>query len=101
VSFPCSVAGIATLAGIGARVLTSRGDDLTDSDDEMRVAMRQIAGVFSQLKKTRLVKKLAAAPLAPTCGWPQGGRSERLCRRWRRTTPRCLRRLSWRNDCAE
>ena len=40
-------AGIATLlAGLGVRVLTSRGDDLTDFDDEMRVAMRQIAGVF-------------------------------------------------------
>jgi hypothetical protein len=49
------------LAGIGVRVLTSRGDDLTDSDDEMRVAMRQIAGVFSQLEKTRLVKKLVGA----------------------------------------
>ena len=54
-------AGIATLAGIGVRVTPSRGDDLTDSDDEMRVAMRQIAGVFSQLEKTRLVKKLRAA----------------------------------------
>jgi DNA invertase Pin-like site-specific DNA recombinase len=54
-------AGIATLAGLGVRVVTSRGDDLTDSDDEMRVAMRQIAGVFSQLEKTRLVKKLKAA----------------------------------------
>jgi DNA invertase Pin-like site-specific DNA recombinase len=54
-------AGIATLAGLGVRILTSRGDDLTDSDDEMRVAMRQIAGVFSQLEKTRLVKKLRAA----------------------------------------
>src|SRR5262245_14335577 len=54
-------AGIASLAGLGVRVLTSRGDDLTDSDDEMRVAMRQIAGVFSQLEKTRLVKKLAGA----------------------------------------
>jgi DNA invertase Pin-like site-specific DNA recombinase len=54
-------AEIATLAGLGVRVLTSRGDDLTDSDDEMRVAMRQIAGVFSQLEKTRLVKKLSAA----------------------------------------
>jgi DNA invertase Pin-like site-specific DNA recombinase len=54
-------AGIATLAGIGVRVMTSRGDDLTDSDDEMRVAMRQTAGVFSQLEKTRLVKKLRAA----------------------------------------
>ena len=54
-------AGIATLAGIGVRVITSRGDDLTESDDEMRVAMRQIAGVFSQLEKTRLVKKLRSA----------------------------------------
>jgi DNA invertase Pin-like site-specific DNA recombinase len=54
-------AGIAMLVGLGVRVLTSRGDDLTDSDDEMRVAMRQIVGVFSQLEKTRLVKKLKAA----------------------------------------
>lgn len=54
-------AGIACLVSLGVRVLTSRGDDLTDSDDEMRVAMRQIAGVFSQLEKTRLVKKLKAA----------------------------------------
>jgi DNA invertase Pin-like site-specific DNA recombinase len=63
--FACTLmvqeAGIATLAGLGVRVLTSRGDDLTESDDEMRVAMRQIAGVFSQLEKTRLVKKLKAA----------------------------------------
>ena len=54
-------AGIALLVGLGVRVLTSRGDDLTDSDDEMRVAMRQIVGVFSQLEKTRLVKKLRKA----------------------------------------
>ena len=53
--------GIAVLAGLGVRVLTSRGDDLTDSADELRVAMRQIAGVFSQLEKTRLVNKLKAA----------------------------------------
>ena len=54
-------AGIALLVGLGVRVLTSRGDDLTESDDEMRVAMRQIVGVFSQLEKTRLVKKLRKA----------------------------------------
>lgn len=54
-------AGIAILVAMGVRVLTSRGDDLTESDDEMRVAMRQIAGVFSQLEKTRLVKKLKTA----------------------------------------
>ena len=51
-------AGIALLVGLGVRVLTATGDDLTDSDDEFRVAMRQIMGVFSQLEKTRLVKKL-------------------------------------------
>lgn len=49
------------LVGLGVRVLTAAGDDLTDSDDEFRVAMRQIMGVFSQLEKTRLVKKLKAA----------------------------------------
>ena len=54
-------AGIALLVGLGVRVLTASGDDLTDSDDEFRVAMRQMMGVFSQLEKTRLVKKLAAA----------------------------------------
>jgi hypothetical protein len=54
-------AGIAMLVGLGVRVMTSRGEDLTDSDDEMRVAMRLIVGVFSQLEKTRLVKKLKAA----------------------------------------
>ena len=37
------------------RVLTAAGDVLTDSDDEFRVAMREIMGVFSQLEKTRLV----------------------------------------------
>ena len=54
-------AGIALLVGLGVRVITASGDDLTDSDDEFRVAMRQMMGVFSQLEKTRLVKKLAAA----------------------------------------
>lgn len=54
-------AGIAMLVGLGVQVWTSRGDDLTDSTDEMRVAMRQIVGVFSQLEKTRLVKKLKVA----------------------------------------
>jgi DNA invertase Pin-like site-specific DNA recombinase len=54
-------AGIALLVSLGVRVLTANGDDLTDSDDEFRVAMRQIIGVFSQLERTRLVKKLKAA----------------------------------------
>lgn len=54
-------AGVALLVGFGVRVLTANGDDLTDSDDEFRVAMRQIMGVFSQLERTRLVKKLKVA----------------------------------------
>jgi DNA invertase Pin-like site-specific DNA recombinase len=40
-------AGISLLVGLGVRVLTAAGDDLIDSDDEFRVAMRQIMGVFS------------------------------------------------------
>lgn len=54
-------AGIALLVQLGVRVLTSHGDDLTDSDDEFRVAMRQVMGIFSQLERTRLVKKLKHA----------------------------------------
>jgi DNA invertase Pin-like site-specific DNA recombinase len=42
-------------------VLTSSGDDLTETDDPFKVAMRQIAGVFAQLEKSRLVAKLKAA----------------------------------------
>jgi DNA invertase Pin-like site-specific DNA recombinase len=53
--------GIAALQTLGVTVLASNGDDLTASDDEMRIAMRQIAGVFSQLEKSRLVGKLRAA----------------------------------------
>lgn len=53
--------GIAALQALGVTVLASNGDDLTASDDDMRIAMRQIAGVFSQLEKSRLVGKLRAA----------------------------------------
>lgn len=43
------------------RVVTTSGDDLTETDDEMKIAMRQIAITFAQLEKTRLVKKLRSA----------------------------------------
>lgn len=68
-------AGIATLAGLGVRVITCRGDDLTDSDDEMRVAMRQIVGAMMQLEKTRLVKRLAGARQRKRAeqGWCEAG----------------------------
>jgi len=54
-------AGILALVERGVRVLTSSGDDLTETDDPYKIAMRQIAGVFAQLEKARLVSKLRAA----------------------------------------
>ena len=53
--------GILALIKRNVRVLTSSGDDLTDSSDPSRVMMRQIAGSFAQYEKTRLVAKLRAA----------------------------------------
>ncbi|PDV86267.1 serine recombinase [Rhizobium sp. H4] len=53
--------GILALIARGVTVLTSAGDDLTNTDDEFKVAMRQIAGTFAQLEKARLVRKLKAA----------------------------------------
>lgn len=54
-------AGIIALIERGVRVLTASGDDLTATEDPFKVAMRQIAGVFAQLEKARLVGKLKAA----------------------------------------
>lgn len=54
-------AGIIALIERGVRVLTSSGDDLTATEDPFKVAMRQIAGVFAQLEKARLVGKLKVA----------------------------------------
>src|SRR5215210_5712327 len=53
--------GVLALIGRGVRVLTASGDDLTNTDDPFKVAMRQIAGAFAQLEKARLVGKLKAA----------------------------------------
>ena len=53
--------GVVALIKLGMSVLTATGDDLTNTDDPMKVAMRQIAGAFSQLEKARLVAKLKAA----------------------------------------
>lgn len=53
--------GIGVLIKLGMRVLTANGDDLTETNDHMKVAMRQIAGTFAQLEKARLVAKLKAA----------------------------------------
>jgi len=53
--------GIGVLVKLGMRVITANGDDLTNTDDPMKVARRQIAGAFSQLEKARLVAKLRVA----------------------------------------
>ena len=53
--------GIVALIKLGMKVLTANGDDLTVTDDHMKVAMRQIAGAFAQLEKARLVVKLRQA----------------------------------------
>jgi DNA invertase Pin-like site-specific DNA recombinase len=53
--------GIILLKSRGVSLLTAAGEDLTNTDDEMRVAFRQIAMAFAQLEKTRLVKKLRGA----------------------------------------
>ncbi len=53
--------GILSLVKRGVRVLTASGDDLTDTDDDMRVAIRQVMGAFAELEKKRLVKKLRGA----------------------------------------
>ena len=53
--------GILSLVKRDVRVLTASGDDLTDTEDEMRVALRQIMGAFAELEKKRLVKKLRGA----------------------------------------
>ena len=45
--------GLGVLIKLGMRVLTANGDDLTVTDDHMKVAMRQIAGTFAQLEKAR------------------------------------------------
>ncbi|MQX74642.1 recombinase family protein [Sinorhizobium meliloti] len=53
--------GILALIERGVTVLTSTGDDLCHTEDEFKIAMRQIAGTFAQLEKTRLVRKLRVA----------------------------------------
>ncbi len=50
--------GLALMIQRGVRVICANGDDLTVTDDPMRKAMRQIAGAFSELEKSRLVAKL-------------------------------------------
>ncbi len=54
-------AGLAMLTARDVRVLTASGDDMTASDDPMRIMLRQIIGAVMQAEKARLVAKLKAA----------------------------------------
>lgn len=100
-------AGIIALIERGVRVLTSSGDDLTETNDPFKIAMRQIAGVFAQLEKARLVSKLKAArdrmrstgvkvegrkSLAEVDVRDHGGRMIALAKKLRRRTPKGGRR---------
>jgi DNA invertase Pin-like site-specific DNA recombinase len=100
-------AGIIALIERGVRVLTAPGDDLTETDDPFKVAMRQIAGVFAQLEKARLVGKLKAArdrkratgvkvegrkSYAEIDARECGGRMIELARQLRRKSPKGARR---------
>lgn len=53
--------GIIALIKRGVTVMTAGDLNLTETDDPFKVAMRQIAGTFSQLEKARLVAKLRGA----------------------------------------
>ncbi|MCK0104386.1 recombinase family protein [Pseudohalocynthiibacter sp. F2068] len=60
-SMRASVLGEMLLKSRGVMVICANGEQLFDHEDEMRQAMSQIAMVFSELEKTRLVRKLAKA----------------------------------------
>lgn len=53
--------GILLLIKRGVTVFASNGENLTETEDAMKRAMRQIAGVFAELEKRRLVAKLKSA----------------------------------------
>ncbi len=53
--------GVLALKQRGVQVLTSTGDDLTETDDPSKVMVRQMMAAFAQFEKNRLVAKLAAA----------------------------------------
>jgi hypothetical protein len=56
-------------------VFTAAGDELTETDDPFKVAMRQIAGTFAQLEKARLVAKVARDRKRAATGKCEGRKS--------------------------
>jgi hypothetical protein len=70
---------VALLVKRGVRVLASNGDDLTETDDPMRIAMRQMQSVFVEAEKRRLVLKLKHARDAKRAATGRcGGRAPEL-----------------------
>lgn len=53
--------GVLLLVRRGVRLFTSSGQELSDESDPSKVAMRQMAGVFAQYEKAKLVEKLRGA----------------------------------------
>lgn len=53
--------GVLLMVSRGVRVLTSKGEELTDTSDPLRNMFRQIAGSFAEYEKARLVGKLRGA----------------------------------------
>lgn len=103
-------AGLAVLQRLGVRVVTSSGEDLTETDDPGRIAMRQMAGVFAEFEKNRLVHKLRGARdrASAAAGRRVEGRKATLvgmalaeARRLRRKNPKTGERRSLRDIAAE
>jgi uncharacterized sporulation protein YeaH/YhbH (DUF444 family) len=90
--------------------LSGSGEDLTETDDPYRIAMRQMGGVFAELEKSRLVHKLRVARerASAAAGHRVDGRKATLTgdvlalvRRLRRKNPRTGARRSLRDIAAE
>ena len=102
--------GILALVQRSVRVITAAGDDLTNTDDPFKVAMRQIAGAFAQLEKARLVSKLRVArERKRSAGRKDEGRKSHqelrpetvaLAKRLRRASPKTGKRASLREIAA-
>ena len=98
--------GILLLIKRNVKVYASNGEDLTETDDPMKRAMRQIAGVFAELEKHRLVSKLKVArDRKRATGQKVEGRKSlaetypdavKMAKRLRRASPKTGERMSLR-----
>jgi DNA invertase Pin-like site-specific DNA recombinase len=100
--------GIVQLQKLGVTVLTAAGENLTEEENPERIAMRQMAIVFSQLEKSRLVHKLKAArdrkrAKEGRCEGrkPVPGPVKAEARRLARKSPKTGKRRSYRDIAAE